>query len=246
MKSGGEGGKLFRVSDACADLGIRAGAILFEGVRIGPSPPELEHLVDQEIRVLRSRFTTPAALRSTPEIEKLHSIFRAVGAHPRKLQPACERLVHMALKRGRLVQINNLVDAYNLMSLHSICSLGAHDLEKLALPIQLRILRGGEEFIPMGSQEPEACGIGEFVYVDAADRVICRLDVRQAEFSKITSKSTRVLLIVGATTALDLSRLETLFSETTDLIEQYCGGTSEIIHFPPADLSRTHLSEERP
>ncbi len=234
MSPSGERTDIFQVSDACRRLGLRAGAIVFRDVKIGTSAPVLNHLIDREILEVRDRFITPAALRSTPEIVMLHSLFRAVGVNPRRVQPACERLIQMAQKRGQLAQINNLVDAYNLMSVRSICSLGAHDLDKLALPIQLRLLEGDEEFIPMGSHEKEACAKGEFAYVDSARRVICRLDVHQAEFSKITPKSHSVLLIIGATTALSSSRLKALFSETTDLITKYCGGTAETAHFPGA------------
>lgn len=232
MSRSGERPGVFQVSDACKRLGLRAGSIVFKGVGIGPSAPELKHLIDREILEIKDRFASPAALRSTPEIVRLHSLFRAVGVNPRRVQPACERLIQMALKRGRLAQINNLVDAYNLMSARSICSLGAHDLDKLARPIQLRLLQGSEEFIPMGSHHEEACAVGEFAYVDSASRVICRLDVRQAEFSRITPESDRVLLIIGATTALSFSQLEVLFSQTTDLITKYCGGTVETVHFP--------------
>ena len=220
------------MSDACKQLGFRAGAIVFKGVGIGPSAPGLQHLINRRILEIKDQFATPVALRSTPEIVRLHSLFRAVGVNPRRVQPACERLIQMALKRGRLAQINNMVDAYNLMSVRSICSFGAHDIDKLALPIQLRLLQGDEEFIPIGSHQKEACAAGEFAYVDSAKRVICRLDVRQAEFSKITPKADSVLLIIGATTALSFSQLEVLFSETTDLITKYCGGTFKTVHFP--------------
>ena len=232
MKHSGQRPDVFQVSDACRRLGLRAGAIVFRGIGIGTSAAALKHLIEREILEIKDRFTTPAALRSSPEIVRLHSLFRAVGVNPRRVQPACERLIQMALKRGRLAQINNLVDAYNLMSVRSICSLGAHDLDTLALPIQLRLLEGDEEFIPMGSHEKEACAAGEFAYVDSASRVICRLDVRQAEFSKITRESDSVLLIIGATTALSFARLEILFSETRELITKYCGGTCRSIHFP--------------
>ena len=233
MNHSGQRPDVFQVSDACRRLGLRAGAIVFRGIRIGTSAAALKHLIEREILEVKDRFPTPAALRSSPEIVRLHSLFRGVGVNPRRVQPACERLIQMALKRGRLAQINNLVDAYNLMSVRSLCSLGAHDLDTLALPIQLRLLEGDEEFIPMGSHEKEACAAGEFAYVDSASRVICRLDVRQAEFSKITQESDSVLLIIGATTALSFARLEILFSETRELITKYCGGTCRSVHFPP-------------
>lgn len=160
---------------------------------------------------------------------ELHSIFRAVGVNPRKLQPSCERLVQLALKRGSIPTINNLVDTYNLVSLKWICSLGAHDLDRLSPPVELRLLNGDETFIPLGSREPESFGKGEFGYVDARNRLICRLDVRQAEFSKITPGTTNVLLIVGATRALGSSGVERILTETVDEITGACGGSGRIL-----------------
>lgn len=160
---------------------------------------------------------------------ELHSIFRRVGVNPRKLQPACERLVQLVLKRGAIPTINNLVDAYNLVSLKWNCSLGAHDLDRLALPVRLRFLNGDESFVPLGSRDPELFGRGEFGYVDARNRLICRLDVRQAEFSKITPGTTNVLLIVGATRALSAADVERILEETVDEITGACGGSGRIL-----------------
>lgn len=160
---------------------------------------------------------------------ELHSIFRKVGVNPRKLQPSCERLVQLALKRGAIPAINNLVDTYNLMSLKWNCSLGAHDLDRLSPPVQLRFLNGDETFVPLGSREPEPFGRGEFGYVDAGNRLICRLDIRQAEFSKITSETTNVLLIVGATRALRAADVDRILAEIVDRVTKACGGHGEIL-----------------
>ena len=160
---------------------------------------------------------------------ELHSIFREVGVNPRKLQPSCERLVQLALKRGAIPAINNLVDTYNLVSLRWNCSLGAHDLDRLSPPVHLRFLNGDETFVPLGSREPEPFGRGEFGYVDAENRLICRLDIRQAEFSKITSETTNVLLIVGATRAFGSPDVERILDETVDEITGTCGGSGRIL-----------------
>ena len=160
---------------------------------------------------------------------ELHSIFRKVGVNPRKLQPSCERLVQLVLKRGAIPAINNLVDTYNLVSLRWNCSLGAHDLNCLAPPVQLRILKGDETFVPLGSREPEPFDRGEFGYVDAGNRLICRLDVRQADFSKITPDTRNVLLIVGATRALDPAGVDRILAETVDRVTGACGGHGEIL-----------------
>ena len=138
----------------------------------------------------------------------------------------------MAHKRGALPSINNLVDVYNLISLRWKCSLGAHDMDRLSLPIQFRILEGTENFIPLGNVDRDSCNEGEFGYVDSENRLICRLDVRQAEFSKITPKTTNVLLIVGGTTVQRKTEMEEIFDEAIARISEVCGGDSQIVHFP--------------
>ena len=219
----------FTVSPSCRKMGLHSRALLFRDVSIRPSPPDFPERVRQVAEDLRSRFPTPRSVRETARVVALHSIFRAVGINPRKLQPSCERLVQLALKRGAIPSINNLVDTCNLVSLRWICSLGAHDLDRLSPPVELRLLNGDETFVPLGSREPESFGPGEFGYVDAGNRLICRLDVRQAEFSKITSETTNMLLIVGATHALGAADVDRILAETLDRVTEACGGRGRIL-----------------
>ena len=210
-------------------MGLHSRAILFREVSIRPSPPDFPERVRRVAEDLRSRFPTPRSVRESAPMVELHSIFRKVGVNPRKLQPSCERLVQLALKRGAIPAINNLVDTYNLVSLRWNCSLGAHDLDRLTPPVQLRILKGDEAFVPLGSRKPEPFGRGEFGYVDAENRLICRLDVRQADFSKITPETGNVLLIVGATRAPDPGDVDRILAETVDRVTEACGGRGRIL-----------------
>jgi DNA/RNA-binding domain of Phe-tRNA-synthetase-like protein len=141
-------------------------------------------------------------------------------------------LLTFALRRGDLPVINNLVDAYNLVSIRSSCSLGAHDLDRISLPVSLRILDGTESFTPLGSDNPIPPKAGEFGYVDASNRLLCRLDILQADFSKVTEATTNALLIVEGTTTHSLRMIKQAISDVIDLVSRYCGGTAEIISFP--------------
>jgi DNA/RNA-binding domain of Phe-tRNA-synthetase-like protein len=68
--------------------------------------------------------------------------------------------------------------------------------------------------------------------VDAENRVICRLDSLQADFSKVTVDTKRVLLIVESTTAHDAERLESDFATTRAVLDRYCGVTAQVVAFP--------------
>ena len=184
------------MSQDCADLGLRAGAFVLEDVQIAEASQELRSQIDDEVQRIRSEFASPAEIRSIAELVKLYEILRSVGVKPRSHPPSTQKLLESAWRRGKLPEVNNLVDAYNLVSLLTRCSLGAHDLDRLAVPVELRLFRGNESFRPLGSREDQQVNRGEFGYVDAENRVICRLDSLQADFSKVTTDTTQALLIV--------------------------------------------------
>src|SRR5579871_2572185 len=162
------GGMTFVVTRDCIQLGLRAGAIIFRGVRVGPAPAELRAEAVRGVREIRQVFAGLAEARSGVGVTALQALHRRVGVKPRREQSSVERLLGLAIKRGELPAINSLVDAYNLVSLRSRCSLGAHDLDAIALPVTLRLLTGRESFTPLGETTPVAVTPGEYGYVDAA------------------------------------------------------------------------------
>jgi DNA/RNA-binding domain of Phe-tRNA-synthetase-like protein len=218
----------FYVTKECIQLGLRAGAIVFRDLRIAPAGPELRAEIDREIQAVRSRFASPAAVRSCPEVAAFQELHRCVGVSSRKEQSSIERLFLLALKRGELPAINNLVDAYNLVSLRTCCSLGAHDLDAIALPVSLCLLTGQESFTPLGETTPATVVPGEYGYVDAANRLLCRLDVRQADFSKVTEQTRHALLIVEGTAEHDPQLLRRAMEDVIEVVMRYCGGTATV------------------
>jgi DNA/RNA-binding domain of Phe-tRNA-synthetase-like protein len=223
---------IFAVAEECVRLGLRAGAIVFRNVSIVPSLPELRTEIAEQAQAVRDRFADSAAVRTAPEVVRFQEILRKVGVNPRREQPSVERLLTFALKRGDLPAVNSLVDAYNLVSVRSLCSLGAHDLDRIAPPVALRLLTGRESFTPLGRDAPVAVVAGEYGYVDAQDRVLCRLDILQADFSKVTTASRNVLLIVEGTADHGPEQLRQVVADVTEQVTRHCGGTAEVVAFP--------------
>lgn len=222
----------FNVTEDCARLGLRAGAIVFHDVRVTASSPAQRAEIANEAAIVRGRYSSLSAIRADPAVSRFHAILRQVGGHSKTDRPSLERLLTFAFKRSDLPDINNLVDAYNLVSIRSSCSLGAHDLDRIALPVSLRLLDGTESFTPLGSDISIPTTAGEFGYVDASNRLLCRLDVLQAEFSKVTEATKNVLLIVEGTASHSAEVLRKTFVEVIKFVTRYCGGTGEIVSFP--------------
>lgn len=222
----------FRVAQECVRLGLRAGAVVFRGVRVAPSDAALRAEIVREAQAVRSRYAGPAQVRADPLVASFHDVLRRVGANPRRDQPSIDRLLTFALKRGDLPAVNSLVDAYNLVSVRSLCSLGAHDLDALSTPVLLQLLTGRESFTPLGSDTPAAVVPGEYGYVDARDRLLCRLDVVQADFSKVTEQTVNALLIIEGTDAHAPEALKRTFDEAIAGVTRWCGGEAEVVAFP--------------
>jgi DNA/RNA-binding domain of Phe-tRNA-synthetase-like protein len=222
----------FIVAQDCINLGLRAAAVVFRNVRVAAASPELRSAIAGEVQAVRARFADAQAIRSAVEVAAFQEVLRKVGVNPRRELPSVQRLLSFALKRGDLPVVNSLVDAYNLVSVRSLCSLGAHDLDRIAPPVSLRLLTGAESFTPLGGDTSSPVAAGEFGYVDAANRVLCRLDLLQAEFSKVTANTINALLIIEGTAAHAPEVLRQACIDVIDLVTRYCGGTAEVIAFP--------------
>jgi DNA/RNA-binding domain of Phe-tRNA-synthetase-like protein len=222
----------FIVTEECLRLGLRSGAVIFHDLRVTARPPGLHAEILSEAEAIRRRFADAAAVRADPTVAHFQELLRKAGVNPRRDQPSLERLLSFALKRGDLPAINSLVDAYNLVSVRSGLSLGAHDLDRIALPVSLRLLTGSESFTPLGRAEPEPVTPGEFGYVDATGRVLCRLDVLQADFSKVSEVTTNALLIIEGTAEHPPEVLQQAFDDVIALVTRYCGGTAEVAATP--------------
>jgi DNA/RNA-binding domain of Phe-tRNA-synthetase-like protein len=223
---------MFQVADECIAMGLRAGAIVFCDVRVGPASAELRAEIAREAAAVRQRFAEPAAIRSAPEVQPFHELLRRVGANPRRDQNSVERLLTFAFKRGDLPAINSLVDAYNLVSLRSGLSLGAHDIARIAPPVTLRLLTGTESFLPLGGSEPVAVTAGEFGYVDGQNRLLCRLDVVQADFSKVTKATRNVIVIVEGTARHPADLVRRTIDDVIVEVIRSCGGIAELVSVP--------------
>jgi len=121
--------------------------------------------------------------------------FRAFGA-PKGYRSSVEALAKRAVKGSCPPSINPLVDLYNATSLKFLFPCGAEDLDALIGDVRLMQARGGEPFLPLGSEENDPPREGEIVYLDDAG-AICRCwNWREADRTKLTPETKRALLFM--------------------------------------------------
>lgn len=168
-------------------------------------------------------------IETDPILFGFHKLHENLGISKRKNIPASENLIRLLEKNQSLHPLNKVVDLYNLISIESGLCLGAHDLENVVGNVTLRMLHGDETYIPLGMNEPCKVKITEYAYCDDANDVLCRLEVRQVNKTKVTEDTKSAFFIVQGNMNTSDEYLIDVSKQLVDLITQFCGGKGKII-----------------
>ena len=218
----------FGITDAAQSLGLKAVCFVIEGVHNQHTNPEFEKLKTHTLAQV-SKDLSSEAIQTDPILNGFRALHDAIGRSNRKNVASPESLLKLVLQTGGLPQVNLLVDIYNLVSVKTRLSLGAHDLRAISGNVQLRLTDGSETFWPMGSDKPKIVSPGEYAYIDDAHNVLCRLEVRQCERTKISLDTTDGFFIVQGNPTTPADSLHEAANELLTLIKRFCGGRARLL-----------------
>ena len=218
----------FIVEDKVKDLGIKILGLKIEELDNKTPNKEFDVWRENKIQELILKYKD-YDIKDDKVIEGFYILHNKVGVPRRKNPPASENLIKMLVKREGLVQINKAVDIYNIASIESKLCLGAHDIDKVTGNVHLKITDGSENFIPLGSEESKTVGNGEYSFVDDNNDVICWLDIRQVDKTKVTEESKNVLYFIIGNEENTYEELEKVANEIIELTTKYCGGKATIL-----------------
>jgi DNA/RNA-binding domain of Phe-tRNA-synthetase-like protein len=135
-----------------------------------------------------------------PHIDSWRDAYRAFGTNPKRQRPSVDALRRRLARNGKLPRITPLVDAYNLVSASRAVPAGAFDLDAVAGDIEVRPAAGDERFTPLGEpDETETPRPGEVIYHDDASVLTRHWNHRDADRTKVTGDSTRVVFLLETT-----------------------------------------------
>jgi DNA/RNA-binding domain of Phe-tRNA-synthetase-like protein len=192
---------------------------------------EFEEIKTQLMREILADLSL-TKIATDPILQGFRQLHEAVGCSNKKYIASPETLLKGLLQTGQLPHINLLVDIYNLISVKTHLSLGAHDAATVCGNIQLRLTTGEEHFWPLGSDVPKPVRRGEYAYVDDEDNILCRLEVRQADRTKIRLDTTDCMCIVQGNAATESEYLRSTTEELLTLMQRFCGGQAQILYVP--------------
>lgn len=213
----------FSIDDRVRALGVRGAFAVIEGLRNDHQPAGLPALRAQ----LRERLAGelgPGFIDTDPVLAGFRALHDAVGRSNRRFPASAESLVDLFQRKGIVPEINPVVDIYNAVSLETRLSLGAHYVEKVVGNITLRLTGGTERFLPLGSSDAEPVPAGEYGYVDEAGEILCRLEHRQCERTRVTAATRHVFCILQGHAGTDRGMIESALTRWVDLTTTHCGG----------------------
>ncbi len=167
--------------------------------------------------------------KTDPILEGFNVLHDRTGVKRRKNIPASENLIKLLQKRGDMAFINQAVDIYNLISMQSKLALGAHNIDRISGSMTLRFTDGTERFVPVGQTEPIPVNPHEYSYCDDANEVLCRLEIRQVEKTKVDETAVNVCYIVQGNEATSFAYVEQAARNIIDTTVKYCGGSGRIV-----------------
>ena len=218
----------FRVAPEVGRLGVEVAIVAMGGLRNREADPGFDAVFAENTAAIAAQMTVES-LKSDPVLRGFRDLHDAIKRSNRRFVAAPENLLRLLLQRELAPRVNLLVDIYNLVSMKTRLALGAHDLAHVEGNVELRLARGGERFHPLGIPTPTSVGPGEYGYFDSGGDVICRLEVRQSEKTKVTIGTTEAFFIVQGHRGTTPDLFRSAVDELGRLVSAYCGGTARVI-----------------
>lgn len=202
-------------------LGIDARLAIVSGATISNKSLPLEKLKKEVCETLLKVDPTQA-----PVLQAYRDLHRAAGLSA-EVAPPAEHLLKLIQKNGRLPNINTVVDCYNLISVQSLLSIGAHDLAHVQGDVAFRLTSGKELYVPLGEVEPVKVAPGEYACMDE-EKIICRMDIKQCNQTKISKETGSFLIYVQGNREVTTQTLEQTLQKVCTLLVEICGGSYTI------------------
>ena len=219
----------FEVSQAVLDLGLQGAYLRISGLRNREGDPDFEDLRESVLRVALGSLSDGSIL-ADKQLVGFRALHDSVKRSNRKNVASPENLLRLLLERKTMPRINLLVDIYNLVSIETRLALGAHDVAFIEGNVSLRMTTGSEAFWPLGINENKGVSAGEYAYIDDANEVLCRLEVRQVEKTKVRIETTDCFYIIQGSAATAKEEVKHAVQRLVELTQRFCGGEAEVLY----------------
>ncbi|MGW0478625.1 B3/B4 domain-containing protein [Nonomuraea sp. NPDC003214] len=144
------------------------------------------------------------------KIDAWKDAYRAFGAKPQRTRPSVDALT----RRLPLPEINQVVDAYNSISVKHALPIGGEDLDRYSGPPRL-VRATGDEASEEALGQPEP---GEVIWRDDLGVTCRRWNWRQVVRTRLTEETTNAIFLLERLEPMSLEELKEAGEELADLL----------------------------
>lgn len=215
-------GKFVRIDENLAKLGLKFRYVIGKNVSV-----EKNNLLDNLKQTTFENVLhdlTEEKIKSDlilAEYRSLHTL--TAGEKGKEYVASPEWLLKFILDKHKFININNVVDCYNIISVKTNIAVGSHNLSKVEGSLKMSYLNGDERFIPLGLNFAAKVPKGGYAFSDDSD-VLCLFESRQAEKSKITSQTTTFITYLQGNAKTTDEYLNKATISLLNSYKQYCNG----------------------
>jgi DNA/RNA-binding domain of Phe-tRNA-synthetase-like protein len=221
----------FTAADQLKSLDWNAICFIMTDLQNKESDPDFEIIKQDTLQKVLPGLTKDQ-INEDPILQGFKQLHEKIAHSNRETISASENLLNFLLRTGKIPHINLLVDIYNLVSIETHLALGAHDIDHIAGNVQIRLMDGSENFRPIGATEPKKVKPGDYAYIDDSNDILCWLEVRQVEKTKVTIDTHDCFYIIQGNSATNAEFLENTATRLINLTKKYCGGREQILYVP--------------
>lgn len=219
----------FTVTDEVLNLGVKVAIITIKDMTNTNENMEFNRYSVDTLSEIRKDLTI-SSIENDEILKGFWKLHERIGKTSKNDVPSSVALLTLLLTTEGMPNINLIVDIYNLVSLKTKLSLGAHDIDKITGNVTLKLADGSESFLPIGYTFPKKISKGEYAYIDDANDVLCRMEIKQVEKTKVTEVTKDCLYIIQGNENTSNEQIKEAVELLTDLTTKYCGGTTEILY----------------
>ena len=218
----------FYIEQDVLDIGVKIRGVQIRNVNNDIYTEELKRYISVHIQNILEHESLES-IKENPIIKGFYDLHHSVNIPKRKNLPASENLLKSLVKKQEFYSINPIVDIYNIISMETKLALGAHDINCLNGNLTLRKTLGNENFIPLGQDEPKTVPKGVYSYIDDANAIVCYLEIRQVDKTKITNRSKNIFYIVQGNKQTPQEYIDEIAQRLIDITTYYCGGEGKLL-----------------
>jgi DNA/RNA-binding domain of Phe-tRNA-synthetase-like protein len=212
------------VDSEAAAIGVKFRAAEIHGVQPAKKSPVLEKAKRAAVQYVHEHDVSGNEI-----LLDYRRMFERVGSMADAASP--QALLDFALKHHKLTDLNTLVDSYNMVSLQTFIVVSAHDLARVEGNPRIAMTRGTEVFHPLRA-EPFTLPAGQWAGV-CDNHVLCQMNCKQSELSKITLDTRDVLIYVQGNARTTDEDLDLALHRVCEEIVRFNGG--EVMILPVCD-----------